>query len=188
MKATKYMIIGLMGVCACEMAFANITATTETTVQVAQPTDEAISTSIKDAIEHEPSLHSVNINISTLNRNVALIGRVNTDTQASKIIEIAESFPGVQSVNTKALEVVGSSQPLSDTYITAKVKGLFLRKNITEGAGVPLVALKVETKNGEVYLRGSVPDRVALVNAINLAKSVEGVTKVISSITINPEG
>jgi len=147
--------------------------------------DTVITGKIKSSLATNEVTHALQIGVETNNGMVSLSGTAKSETEATKAIEIAESTVGVRSVDTSNLYVQNSQQPLTDAYITAKVKGTFIKHNlITDGQTVPLVGVTVETQNGVVYLSGAVTTRVQRETLINLAKSVDGVTDVKSTVKI----
>ncbi len=144
--------------------------------------DAKITLQVKSALAVEKGIPSGRISVETSKGVVFLKGTLAAKEQASTAIEVVASIPGVKDVNTYELEVYGSEHPLADAYITAKVKGIYLRERLFGGKESASMAVKVETKNGVVYLSGNVDKKEVERNAINLAKQVEGVKEVISSI------
>lgn len=147
-------------------------------------TDDDIAASIKKQIGSNPitaSIHSVKL-ISD-SGTIILTGAVKTDQQASALIEIAQSTPGVVDVNVEHLVVKESKQPLVDTLITAKIKGLFLRDKLFSEKEIASGTM-VETKNGVVHLAGKASSEEAIKNAVQLAESVKGVKKVESHLIL----
>lgn len=69
-----------------------------------------------------------------------------------------------------------SHQPMSDTWITTKVKSSLLADSDVAGLDV-----KVETVNGEVRLSGSVDSQAQIERATQIARDIEGVTSVDAS-------
>lgn len=65
-----------------------------------------------------------------------------------------------------------SQQPVSDTWITTKVK-----TELMAASGVPGTDIKVETVNGVVKLSGSV-DKTQADKAASIARNIDGVKKV----------
>ncbi|HYG07886.1 MAG TPA: BON domain-containing protein [Stenotrophomonas sp.] len=66
-----------------------------------------------------------------------------------------------------------SNQPASDTWITTKVKSDLLATDNVPGSDI-----KVETKNGVVWLSGLVKTQAEHDKAVATAKGIEGVKKV----------
>jgi len=109
---------------------------------------------------------------------VTLFGQVDSDTQASQAIEIAQSVIGVKEIDTGYLKVKKGQQPFSDMVITAKIKGLFLREKILGTKDIAALSISVETKDGIVYLSGRMDNPKQVENAISIIKEVQGVKKV----------
>lgn len=68
-----------------------------------------------------------------------------------------------------------SQQPVSDTWITTKVK-----TELMATGGVPGTDIKVETVNGVVKLSGSV-EKAQAEKAASIARNIDGVKKVDTS-------
>ena len=66
-----------------------------------------------------------------------------------------------------------SEQPVTDTWITTKVKTDLLATKDVSGTEI-----KVETKNGVVTLAGTVATQAEVDNAVASAKAIKGVTRV----------
>lgn len=147
--------------------------------------DAAIVSTIENKIAADKTLHPTTIKIISKDGIVKLEGTAMTDHDASNIVEIAESTPGVRDTDTSELKVQESVQPMTDTYITAKVKGKFVREKLFGDKEVPVTRINVETKNGTVYLTGTVDSKKEAENAVKLAKSIEGVKKVEAKLDVN---
>lgn len=159
-------------------------AATSNTVGAAV-SDSVITTKIKSSLAVNDVTHSLNIGVETNNGVVTLKGAAGSVTEASKAIEISESTNGVRNVNASQLVVSNSNQPLADTYITAKIKGAFLKNNLAAGAlNVPLIDVKVETQDGVAFLSGVVENSAQQEKLITLAKSVDGVSSVKSTLRL----
>lgn len=147
--------------------------------------DAWITAQIKSNLAANNATHATNISVETNNGVVTLSGKTDSDTEATTAVLIAESIKGVTNVDATDLYVTGSDQPLTDAYITAKIKGLFIKDKLTgEGSSVPVTQISVETQKGVVYLSGTVENLRQLHKAIYIARSVDGVTKVISTVTV----
>ncbi|GEM_PF-1447559 len=142
--------------------------------------DDAITSKVKMKIAEDPLLkHSqLNVNVSTDHQVVTYSGVVNSESEASTLVELAESTVDVKDVNTTDLKVKGSKQLLSDTYITAKVKGKFINEKLFGDKDISAWDIKVETNNGVVYLTGTTDSKTQVENAVKLAKAISGVKEV----------
>lgn len=148
-------------------------------------TDDAkITLQVKSKLLMDKAIPSGKISVETNNGTVVLTGNLATAKQASAAIEVAESIEGVKTVDTSKLQVVGSKQPLTDGYITAKVKGIFIREKLFGDRPISASGIKVETKNGVVYLTGNADSNNQIKTAIDLVRQVEGVTGIRSDVKI----
>lgn len=146
-------------------------------------TDGAITQNVKHNISNNTKLSEFNIDVITKDGVVELVGTVNADADAETIIEIAQSTEGVKDVETKQLKVKDSQHPFSDTVITAKVKGEFIKAKLF-GEKIAPMSIHVETKDGIVYLSGNAKSQNQIDNAIGLAKKVKNVKEVQSKVTL----
>lgn len=153
--------------------------------------DTVITTKIKSNLAASDVTHSLNISVETNNGVVTLGGTTKSDAEATMAVQIAESTDGVVDVNTSNLMVSDDSgnsdakQLLADSYITAKVKGMFMRNDVTSGTeNIPVTRINVETKQGVVYLTGDVDHQSQNKLAVKLAKSVQGVKDVVSNLKV----
>ncbi len=160
-------------------AFANDTATLVK--------DSAITGYIKTKIALDKNLSVSDVDVSTNQGIVTLAGTVNSDKEASNLIQIAASAVGGKDVDASKLTIRKAEQPFTDLAITAKIRGIFLREKLFGDKDVPVISINVTTKNGIVYLSGSVETQAEADNAVKLARSVEGVTQVKSSVMVSKQ-
>ncbi len=73
----------------------------------------------------------------------------------------------------------GTGEYVDDTVITTKVKALIIEDPLTK-----VLEIKVKTFKGEVQLSGFVSSQAAANRAIELARSVKGVTSVKNDMQI----
>ena len=146
--------------------------------------DTAITQNVQTKIAAEKALADQTISVSTNGGVVTLTGNLKTSRQANIAIEVAGSTTGVQDVDTSHLTVKNSKQALADSFITAKIKGLFLQEKLFGDTNVPMVDIHVDTKNGVVHLTGKADNQGQISKAIGLAQSVKGVKSVDSKISL----
>lgn len=77
------------------------------------------------------------------------------------------------STHQSAAQSHDSEQPVTDTWITTKVKASLLASN-----GVPGTDISVETVNGVVTLSGEVESAEQIERAIEITEEIDGVTEV----------
>ena len=69
-------------------------------------TDTAITTQVKAALAAEPGISSLKIHVTTTNKVVHLQGKVMSDDQMNKVIDIAKKIDGVTNVDSSGLKVM----------------------------------------------------------------------------------
>lgn len=149
--------------------------------------DSTITGFIYAQIALDDNLSQQNVNVTTNKGVVSLEGTVDSDTEASAAIQLASSATGVVSVDASKLKIKKSKQPFTDLVITAKVRGSLIRERIFD-SGDFSGKVNVETKNGVVYLSGTAKNTAQAQNAVKLAQSISGVTRVESTIKVVKEG
>lgn len=146
--------------------------------------DSALSQKVTSALSADTSLSGTNIKVTSAMGTVTLTGNVDSDTQANTATQIAQSITGVKDVDTTNLTVSGSQHPVADALITAKINGIFLQKKLFGNVDVAAITIKVETNDGVVSLSGTADNQRQIDNAIKLAKSINGVKDVQSTVKI----
>jgi hyperosmotically inducible protein len=145
--------------------------------------DSAITTAVKAALLVEPDIKSFKISVTTTNGVVALDGKVDTQLQANKAVEVAQSISGVKDVDDSKLAVKSSSNFIKDAFITAKVKGKIMQlssdKKISGDND-----LHVETTDGAVHIHGTVSDNSDIGAITDAIKAMKGVTSVHTNIEV----
>ena len=154
--------------------------------QTTTPADDtAINAKVKSAISANPTVSGLNVVTMTDKGVVTISGNVDSDSEASTLVEIAQSTPGVKDVDASKLIVKDSKQPFADMLITSKIKGLYIQEKLFGDKDISAMSIHVETKNGDVYLTGTSDNQKQADNAIIIAKSVSGVKSVKSDIKVN---
>ncbi len=173
---------GIAGNVVADTTTTNSATSTSSTVSVEQGTklsDETINSNVNSAL----SDYSGKISITVKSGVVYLAGELPSDTDYDKIITTAESSKGVSDVNVDKLTVKDSASPLSDTYITAKVKGALIQSELL-GENIPSWPIHVETKDGQVYLSGTIATQQEKQNVLTIVKAVSGVKAVNDKIEV----
>ena len=106
---------------------------------------------------------------------------ITTEVQAHKAIEVASSVDKVVDVIDTELKVKESKSVLTDSIITAKVKGK-IRHLYIYNKLAPDYDLHVETTNQVVHIFGSVNRAIDVDTIVAAAKEVKGVKSVRTSI------
>jgi osmotically-inducible protein OsmY len=139
--------------------------------------DNRIESSAKNSYVFKTYLQADDIKVQSEDGAVTLTGTVSEESHKSLAEETVADLPGVKSVDNK-LEVKGESPaPMSDAWITAKVKTIFLfHKNVS-------AMTEVSTKDGIVTLRGKANNEAQKDLTTEYAKDVEGVKGVNNEMT-----
>ncbi|AHE65929.1 BON domain-containing protein [Legionella oakridgensis] len=161
---------------------ANGTKNGQTATQAAQPGDAKLTSDVNTALAD----YAGKINVSVKGGVVYLSGQLPSDTDYEKAVTLAESTKGVLDVNVDNLTVKDSKNPLYDSYLTAKVKGALIQTDVLD-KDIPSWSVSVETKNGEVFLSGTVKSDQEKQEVVKVVNSVNGVTKVNDQLQVGKE-
>lgn len=161
----------------------NGSAPNANTIATVSEDDAAIAKTLTTLIHNSKTLSGLGVTFKVDKGIVAYNGTVDSDSEASMLIETAESIIGVNDVNTSDLNVKDSKQPYTDMVISAKIKGLLIKEDLFGDKDVASINTSVETQNGVVYLTGIVDNEQQIKNAVNIIKqSVPGVKKVVYNV------
>lgn len=139
--------------------------------------DAGLTTQVKASFVLEPDIESFDIQVNTTNHIVYLSGTVDTQLQANKAIELAQSVTGVEDVDDTKLKVMSSDSFLQDAFMTAKVKGKIMQLSNLETISKNN-DLHVETTNGMVHIFGKVDNQKdinSIEQAIGKMSGIKGV-------------
>jgi hyperosmotically inducible protein len=136
---------------------------------------------IQMRLQKNPDLRNNPIAVTVNNGVATLTGTVDTQAEKSDAARLA-LVSGIVGVDNR-LDVgsAGVRQAVSDSGLTAKIKGKLVEDEMTRFSDV-----SVTTNNGVVTLTGAVPDQEALKQALRVAGSSQGVTRVENDLTIAP--
>jgi len=146
--------------------------------------DMAVTAIVNTKIALDSTFSHSNFNVKVQDGVVIMSGTVNSRSEIKALIELARSTTGVKSVDVSKLTVQKSNQPMTDFFIEAKVESLFLKERLFGEKNAPPSGVSIEINNGVVYLSGKASDDTQIDHAIMLAKSVTGVTRVVSFIDV----
>jgi len=142
--------------------------------------DATITAKVKLKLIEDPITKARKIDVDTVNGVVTLTGVVESEKEIKRAIEIARNVEGVKKVvNNLSVEKRGIKSYLSDKEITVKVK-----LKLIEDPDLKALSIDVDTVNGVVTLTGVVESEYQKKKAIEYAKSVSGVVKVIDNLQI----
>ena len=123
------------------------------------------------------------VNVTSYNRKALVTGQAYSEQMKGDISDIVGKVENVQGVwNEMEVGPIRSlSSRSNDAYVTSKVKARFVDFNQFSANHV-----KVVTEASVVYLLGIVNDREAR-SAVQIARTTEGVRKVVNLLEIVPE-
>ncbi len=152
--------------------------------------DATITASVKSKLLWNSNTSGLKVNVDTQNGKVALSGTAETAASRELAGRLASNTRGVTVVDnqlrvepgtgTVAKATTGSKpgasesqEPVSDAWVTAKVKSTLLLSRSVDGMDI-----SVETRNGMVSLSGTADSDAEKDLAVELAKDVRGVKQV----------
>uniref|UniRef100_A0A7V4JPN0 BON domain-containing protein n=1 Tax=Thermodesulfobacterium geofontis TaxID=1295609 RepID=A0A7V4JPN0_9BACT len=142
--------------------------------------DATITTKVKLKLIEDPITKARKIDVDTVNGVVTLTGAVESEEEIKRAVEIAKNVEGVKKVvNNLRIEKRGVGSYFSDKEITAKIK-----LKLIEDPDLKALSIDVDTVNGVVTLTGAVTSEYQKKKAIEHARSVSGVIKVIDNLQI----
>ena len=146
--------------------------------------DPQIKAKIKTLLMHSPLMNSAKIAIELDKKTVVLSGVVLNDLQYEHAIALAQSVNNVMDINVDKLHVKAHKTALGYTYVTAKIKGVILREKLFENKPSADWPVRVETKNGVVYLSGIVDSAAKQKKMMLLARSISGYRTLHSTVLL----
>ena len=140
--------------------------------------DNSIESSAKKSYVFQTYLKADDIKVKSEDGTVTLTGTVAEESHKSLAQDTVADIPGVKSVDNM-LEVKGTPPAkMSDAWITAKVKTIFLfHRNVS-------AMTEVDTKAGIVTLQGKAANEAQKDLTTEYAKDVEGVKGVNNEMTV----
>jgi hyperosmotically inducible periplasmic protein len=145
--------------------------------------DLEIQTLVSDALSKNSDLAEKHIATGVKNRIVALSGTVQTNNQKYAAEQITWRVPGVQGLtdNLSVLDPQAVPESADDKLVRRVEFELYSSK------AIPLKTVQIHADNGVVTLTGTVLSRAEKLLAEKIAKSVEGVRKVVNNLAAPEE-
>lgn len=145
--------------------------------------DSTLTAKVKAALIEDPVTKARQIEVETYRGVVQLGGFVDSAEQKSRASELARAVTGVKDVRND-LRVSDADQStvgqkVDDSMITAQVKAKLIADSRTDA-----YKIEVETQGGVVQLTGFVDNEEAKQQAGEVARTVDGVTKVDNDLEI----
>jgi hyperosmotically inducible periplasmic protein len=160
-------------------------------IMACSQSDTAITAKIKASMAADPSVNFSQIEVKTDKQVVTLTGNIDSEVQKERALQIARSTSGVAdvvdmiSVRTSA-ETGNAPEParslgehIDDATITAAVKTRLLDDPLVKG-----LKIDVDTREGVVFLTGSVGSQKESDRAVEIARATEHVKDVKPNIVI----
>ena len=154
-------------------------------------TDVGITTKVKSSFVSDDLVKAAQIEVTTNNGVVTLTGNVDDAKTKDRALELARATKGVVNVvdMISARRASGGGdapepdrtigEAVTDTGITMSVKSRLLDDPLVKG-----LKIDVDTRDGVVFLTGSVGSDAEKDKAIQLTKDTKGVLEVKSNLTI----
>jgi osmotically-inducible protein OsmY len=132
----------------------------------------------------EPYRDAAHVNFTVFNRIMLLTGEVPNEAARLAIGRSSEKIEGIRKVHNelKISPVSALNSRAADTFMAAK-----FRVRLVDSNRVSLNHLKSVTEQGTLYLMGLVSEKEAQAS-IELARTTEGVRKVVNLLEIIPAG
>ena len=158
-------------------------------VGCAQATDATITGMIKTRLAADSRVRASEINVDTTNGVVTLTGNVDGQEARNAAMELARDTSGVSDVKDMISVRSGSAsgeapdpsrtlgERVDDAGITLRVKARLLDDPLVKG-----LQIDVDTRDTVVFLTGSVGSEAERKQAIEIARSTEGVTNVEANL------
>ena len=154
-------------------------------VSCTQTGDAGITGAIKAKLAADDRVRASEINVDTTDGVVTLTGNVDSEEARDRAIQLARETSGVRDVKDMMSVRSGSEsgnapepdrtvgEQVDDAGITMRVKARLLEDPLVKG-----MQIDVDTRDGVVFLTGTVPGDAERKQAIELARTTEGVKSV----------
>ncbi|MDQ6956546.1 MAG: BON domain-containing protein [Mariprofundaceae bacterium] len=142
--------------------------------------DVSIATEIDARLIAEKDMPSRWVSIEVIEGVVILTGYLPSQAHIDRAVFLCRSVEGVKDIDNQLyIGEPSTSSLFSDSWITAQVKTKFLNDTLVGGMSV-----HVETVAGKVYLQGVLASEAQRYRAMELTKSVDGVTAVVDLLRL----
>lgn len=164
----------------------------ETAREAGRATSDAwITTKIQSQFFGDRVVKARDIDVSTNNGTVTLMGRVDSTEEKSRAEQVAMQTEGVRSVDNQL--VVGPREvargrenargtAVGSAWITAKVQAQYFTESQLRGSDID-----VDTNAGVVTIAGTVPSQQARERALAIARATDGVRQVDDQLRVSTE-
>lgn len=144
--------------------------------------DSVVSTQVKSALLADPDIKGFDFKIATRKGEVQLSGFVDNQSQLDRALVVTKAVTGVKSIDNKvslkgAATTIGNK--VDDSIVTTQVKAALLAD-----ANIKSLDIAVVTRQGVVQLSGFVNNQIQIERAIEVARGIEGVSRVSNEMSI----
>jgi len=147
-------------------------------------TDSVITAQVEIKIAENKILAPANLQIQTHNAIVTVTGTLDNPEELAIVVRIVLAVAGVNGIDVSRVLVL-RGQFNFDDLITSQIQGLYVREGIIDPQNFDSSNIHILTKDGRVYLSGSVKDNKTAADAEKFAKMVPGVTGLTSSLKVD---
>jgi len=142
--------------------------------------DVSIATEIDGRLIAEKDMPSRWVSIEVIEGVVILTGYLPSQSHIDRVLLIARSVQGVKDIDNQLyIGEPSVSSLFSDSWITTQVKTKFFNDEL-----VSMISVHVETVAGRVYLQGVLASEAQRYRAMELTKSIKGVTAVVDLLRL----
>ena len=164
---------------------------TALTIGCARP-DSVVTAEVRARLAADTTINSSELEVSTDKKVVTLTGNLNSQEQKDRVLDIARATSGVVSVvdmiSVRTGDITGNApQPdrtlgehIDDATITAAVKSRLLEDPQVKG-----LKIDVDTREGIVFLTGSVRSQEESDRAVQVARGTEHVKDVKPNLVVS---
>ena len=161
------------------------------TLTACASTDETVTADVKSRLAKDDAVPATAITVETHQGVVTLTGNVDSPEQKARAIEVARTTEGVHDVVDRIAAARGDGtgdapdvdrtmgEAADDAAITRHVKASLLDDEMVRG-----LKIDVDTREGVVYLTGTVGSEAEKDRAVELARQAAGGRQVQANLTI----
>lgn len=151
----------------------------------AQTKDATVSGTVKTKLAADSQVNAGEIKVETVNGVVTLTGNIDSQAAKDRALQLARDTSGVVEVKDMISVREGAAhgdapspsrtvgERVDDAGITSRVKSRLLDDPAVRG-----LKIDVDTREGVVYLTGSIPGQAEREKAVQIARATEGVRNV----------
>ena len=171
------------------LSFVVLAAAIVLVISCTRATDATITGAIKTRLAADSRVRASEINVDTTNGVVTLTGNVDGQEARDAALQLARETAGVSEVRDMISVRSGTAsgeapdpdrtvgERIDDAGITMRVKARLLKDPVVSG-----MQIDVDTRDGVVFLTGTVNGEAGRKQAVELARTTEGVKNVEANL------